>query len=108
MTRRLVLAAVVLFALLWPPDTAFAQCAMCRRVLQSPEGQQMIAALRGGILFLLAAPFAVFGAIATLAVRAQRRRIDVPSHSSPYDVSFCEANHPSAAAGSTTGSGATG
>ena len=75
MTRRAVLAAVVLFALLWLPETAFAQCAMCRRALQSPEGQQMIAAFRGGILFLLAAPFAVFSTIAVLAVRTRRRRL---------------------------------
>ena len=30
----------------------------------------MIGAFRSGILFLLAAPFSVFGAVATLAVRA--------------------------------------
>jgi hypothetical protein len=50
-------------------DAASAQCAMCRRALQSPEGQQLAAALRSGILFLLAAPFAVFAVVATLAVR---------------------------------------
>ena len=34
----------------------------------------MVAAFRSGILFLLAAPFAVFGTVATLAVRRFRRR----------------------------------
>ena len=49
---------------------------MCRRALQSPEGQQMIAALRSGILLLLIAPFVVFATIAVLAVRTRRRRAD--------------------------------
>ena len=61
-------------ALVLAADSAFAQCAMCRRALQSPEGQQMVAAFRSGILFLLVAPFAAFGTVATLAIRGQRRR----------------------------------
>ena len=55
-------------------ESAFAQCVMCRRALESPEGQQVIAAFRSGILVLLAAPFVVFAAVATLAIRDQRRR----------------------------------
>jgi hypothetical protein len=65
--------AIVVLALLYP-EPAAAQCAMCRRALQSPEGQQMIAAFRSGILVLVAAPFTLVGAIATLVVRMQRRR----------------------------------
>lgn len=53
---------------------ASAQCAMCRTMLGSPEGQRMIGALRSGILLLLVAPFAIFATVATLAVRLQRRR----------------------------------
>ena len=55
---------------------ASAQCAMCRRALDSPEGRQMIAAFRSGILVLLAAPFAVFGTVAVLAARRFRRPAD--------------------------------
>lgn len=74
MTRRpwLLAATVVALVLVWEP--AFAQCAMCRQALQSPEGRQMIAAFRSGILLLLAAPFVVFGTVATLAVRSRRKR----------------------------------
>jgi hypothetical protein len=57
-------------------EPAAAQCAMCRRALDSPEGQHLIGALRRGIVVLLAAPFLLFGAVALLAVRAQRRRDD--------------------------------
>ena len=72
--RRAAGYAIVLLGLVFLfPQVALAQCAMCRRALQSPEGQQMIAALRGGIVFLLIAPFAVFATIAMLAVRAERR-----------------------------------
>lgn len=67
-----VLAIVAVVALL--SNTATAQCAMCRRALQSPEGQQMVAAFRSGILFLFVAPFAIFGTVATLAVRRFRRK----------------------------------
>lgn len=69
-----LLAAAVALALLATASPASAQCAMCRLALQSPEGQHMVAAFRSGILFLLAAPFAVFGTVAALAVRRFRRR----------------------------------
>jgi hypothetical protein len=52
---------------------ASAQCAMCRRALQSPEGQQMVAAFRSGILVLLAAPFTLVGVVATLVVKMRKR-----------------------------------
>ena len=69
----LVLAAALLLSL---PSPAFAQgCAMCKRALSSPEGQQMVAAFRSGILVLLAAPFSLVGVIAALAMKMQRRRL---------------------------------
>lgn len=72
--RAWSIALVVVATLTLDSWELSAQCAMCRRALQSPEGLQMIAALRHGILFLLAAPFASFAAVAFLAVRRQRRR----------------------------------
>ena len=75
MRRRRILTVLAIVAVVaLRSDTALAQCAMCRRALQSPEGQQMIGAFRSGILFLLIAPFAVFGTVATLAVRRFRRK----------------------------------
>jgi hypothetical protein len=71
---RILIAAMSIVTLLLLPEIASAQCAMCRRALASPEGQQLIGALRSGILLLLAAPFVVFASVAALAVRAQRRR----------------------------------
>ena len=64
-----LLAAVVLF-----PSPVHAQgCAMCKRALASPEGRQLAAAFRSGILVLLAAPFSLVAVIATLVVRMNRR-----------------------------------
>ena len=68
----LVLAAALLLIV---PSPAFAQgCAMCKRALSSPEGQQMVAAFRSGIFVLLAAPFSLVGVIAALVVKMQRKR----------------------------------
>ena len=72
--RRAVAVAVVLGVVALWPEGAVAQCAMCRRALASPEGQQMVAAFRNGIVVLLLAPFTLFATVAVLAVRDQRRR----------------------------------
>ncbi len=53
-------------------DAALAQCAMCRTALGSPEGQQLAAAFRGGILLLVAVPFAALATIALLVARQLR------------------------------------
>jgi hypothetical protein len=63
--------AMLVGAALWP-ETAAAQCAMCRRALADGEAGPLISALRSGILFLLAVPIATFGTIAWYAVRGQR------------------------------------
>ena len=70
--RALVLVALLVIVL-WP-EPAAAQCAMCRRALESPEGRHMVAAFRSGILILLAAPFSLFAVIAALVVKMQRSR----------------------------------
>ncbi len=72
--RTLVTVSLALGPVWLVADTASAQCAMCRRAFASPEGQQLVAAFRAGILFLLAVPFASFATVAFLAVRRQRRR----------------------------------
>lgn len=68
------IGAATLLVVVLTPDGAAAQCAMCRRALASPEGLQLIAALRRGIVVLLAAPFMLFGVVAFLAIRMQQRR----------------------------------
>ena len=72
--RMRVAVLLALAASVLRSDYASAQCAMCRSAFASPEGQQLVAAFRAGILLLLAAPFASFAAVAVLAVRRHRRR----------------------------------
>jgi hypothetical protein len=72
--RRAVAIGAIVLILLLLPEAGAAQCAMCRGALNSPEGRQMLAAFRSGILLLLVAPFAVFGTVAALVLRDQRRR----------------------------------
>ena len=71
MTSRIVLTAVTL--VLVGANGAAAQCAMCRTALGGLDAK-LAAAFQSGVLFLFAAPFAVFGAVAVLAVRDARRR----------------------------------
>lgn len=74
MTRRGASVLVVLAAMCAMPEWATAQCPMCRQALMSADAQGLAAAFRSGILFLLAAPFVVFAAVATIAVRTRSRR----------------------------------
>ena len=67
----LAIAAVVLAL----EDTGWSQCAMCRTALaNSPEGQAVAEGFRSGIIFLLAAPYAIIGSIAVGVLRAFRRK----------------------------------
>lgn len=68
------IAALAVIVVLLSFDQVSAQCAMCRRALDSPEGRQMIAAFRSGILILLVAPLAVFVIVTRLALRIDRVR----------------------------------
>lgn len=65
-------AAAFLTALaLAAPESASAQCSMCRTALeQNPEAA---AGFNRAILFLLLMPYAVFGALTAIYLRSRRR-----------------------------------
>jgi len=44
-------------------DLLFAQCSMCRAVLQSEEGQQTAKGINNGILYLMALPYLLVGLV---------------------------------------------
>ncbi len=79
-TGTVIIAGLMAAAL---PDAVDAQCAMCRTLLATPEGQQLVVGFQRGILLLLVAPFTIFGVVAVLAVRSHRRvtraTLDTPS-----------------------------
>ena len=65
----------VIAAMLALEATGWSQCAMCRTALESSvEGQQMAEGFRQGIVFLLAAPYAIMGAISYAIVKAYKNR----------------------------------
>ena len=65
-----VILAVVA-ALLAFEGTGWSQCAMCRTALEnSPEGRAVAEGFRYGIIFLLAAPYAILGSVAVGVVKA--------------------------------------
>jgi hypothetical protein len=50
-------------------------CAMCRTALEnSPEGKALAATLNNAILFLMAMPYVLFGAVGFAIYRAYRQR----------------------------------
>jgi hypothetical protein len=64
-------------------DTLAAQCAMCRTLLATPEGERIATALRSGIWILLAAPFGAFAVIAAAAIRSRKRYLSTYFRHSP-------------------------
>jgi hypothetical protein len=72
---RWVAIALLLMIAVSVAETASAQCALCVTALeQSPEGRAMAGSFNKGILFLLAAPYAMFGMIGFVVYRAYRRK----------------------------------
>ncbi|TMM58255.1 hypothetical protein FEE95_02165 [Maribacter algarum] len=48
---------IILFLLLFLPDTAQAQCAMCRAVLESEGNNETAEGINNGIVYLMAIPY---------------------------------------------------
>ena len=84
--RRLsafLLAALVIGVLFQPP--VLAQCSMCVTALEnSPEGRGMAASFNRGILFLLAAPYAILGTAGVMVFRAYRKKQLAARRNNPY------------------------
>lgn len=59
---------LLLFVLLLPGITA-AQCAMCRAVLESGEGETMAKGINDGIIYLMAVPYLVVFVIGYIVYR---------------------------------------
>lgn len=69
-TARVFLTAASVAAALRSSHPVLAQCAMCRSTLiNSPEGQKLLASFNAGVLLLLATPFLIVVIIAALIVR---------------------------------------
>ena len=77
--KKLTGPLAVLTLMLTLEGTGWSQCAMCRTALESSvEGQQMAEGFRQGIIFLLAAPYAVIGGISYAIVKAHKNKRQAP------------------------------
>jgi len=73
--RKAAGAVAVLAVVLMMESTGWSQCAMCRTALEgSPEGRAMAEGFQYGILFLLAAPYAILGSVGIGLLRAYRKK----------------------------------
>ncbi|TRZ45772.1 hypothetical protein [Robertkochia solimangrovi] len=45
------------------PSDIMAQCAMCRAVLESGEGQEVARGINNGIIYLMAVPYVLIGVL---------------------------------------------
>ena len=60
---------VLLIILFLIADAMFGQCAMCRAVLESEEGQASAKGINDGIVYLMAIPYIVVFSIAFIIYR---------------------------------------
>ncbi|NNE01864.1 MAG: hypothetical protein HKN52_01760 [Eudoraea sp.] len=63
---------VVLLAALVFPVTSEAQCAMCRAVLESEENASVAEGINNGIVYLMAIPYILIGALFFFIYRKMR------------------------------------
>ncbi len=69
--KKIILLTLALF-LLGSADVE-AQCAMCRAVLESEEGQQTAKGINNGIVYLMAIPYVLVGAVGIAVFRMLKK-----------------------------------
>lgn len=75
MLKKRILFAVVALVFLFP-ETAEAQCAMCRAALESADDQSQAEGINNGIVYLMSIPYILFGiAVAVYFSRFRKKSI---------------------------------
>ena len=75
MLKRRVLFAIVAILILFP-ETAEAQCAMCRAALESADDQSQAKGINNGIVYLMSIPYILFGiAVAVYFSRFRKKNM---------------------------------
>ena len=64
---------LLLFLLILLPEISAAQCAMCRAVLESGEGDTMVKGINDGIIYLMAIPYILVFAIGYIVYRKMKK-----------------------------------
>lgn len=69
--KKTILLTLALFFL--GSEDVEAQCAMCRAVLESEEGQQTAKGINNGIVYLMAIPYVLVGAVGIAVFRMLKK-----------------------------------
>ena len=69
--KKTILLTLALFIL--GSEDVEAQCAMCRAVLESEEGQQTAKGINNGIVYLMAIPYVLVGAVGIAVFRMLKK-----------------------------------
>jgi hypothetical protein len=69
--KKTILLTLALFIL--GSEDVEAQCAMCRAVLESEEGQQTAKGINNGIIYLMAIPYVLVGAVGVAVFRMLKK-----------------------------------
>ena len=69
--KKTILLSIILF-FIGSVDVE-AQCAMCRAVLESEEGQQTAKGINNGIVYLMAIPYILVGAVGVAVFRMLKK-----------------------------------
>ncbi len=71
MKKTLIFTSIIMLFCTLPAE---AQCAMCRAVLESEEGQVQAEGINNGIVYLMAIPYLLVGGIGLLIYRSFRTK----------------------------------
>ena len=64
---------ILIFMRLLVPELANAQCSMCRAVLESDTDQSAAKGINNGILYLMAFPYLLVGALGFFIYRSRKK-----------------------------------
>ena len=64
---------ILIFMLILVPELATAQCSMCRAVLESDTDQSAAKGINNGILYLMAFPYLLVGALGFFIYRSRKK-----------------------------------
>lgn len=70
MKTKIIYISAVLLLLAIPVE---AQCAMCRAVLESEEGQETAKGINNGIVYLMIIPYVLIGVVGYIIYRNKRK-----------------------------------
>lgn len=70
MRNRIILTAILIFAVSLDMD---AQCAMCRAVLETEQGQSTAEGINDGIVYLMVFPYLLMAGVAYFIWRSRKK-----------------------------------